>query len=226
MVGNFDIKTVTPLLETYLGGLPSKKRSETWRDVTPTFPEGIHEFDFARNSEEQSRVNISMRGAFRWDRKERLCFGIFVEILNIKLREEMREEQGGVYGVRASYSMSRYPKPRYSLDFSWGCSPENADQLMVTVFEEVRKIKTQGPTEVDLNKVKETIIRERETAMKENSFWQQVLLNTYRQGDKLMTLDEYKKIVQSIRTRDISAIARKYFTETNYVASKLMPEKE
>jgi zinc protease len=225
MVGNFDVKTVTPLLETYLGGLPSKRRVETWRDVTPKFPEGINEFSFARNSEEQSRVNIAIKGAFRWEVKERLCFGMFAEILNIKLRESMREEQGGVYGVRASGSMSRYPKARYSLDFVWGCSPDNVEQLMVTAFEEARKIKAQGPTAVDLNKVKETLIRERETNMKENSFWQQVLLNTYRQGDKLMTLEEYKKLIQSIRPRDIQIIAQLYFNERNYVAGKLMPEK-
>jgi zinc protease len=226
MVGNFDVNAITPLLETYLGGLPSKRRVETWRDVTPTFPEGITEFDFARNSEEQSRVNISMKGSFRWNIKERLHLGMFTDILNIKLRESMREEQGGVYGVRASYSMSLYPRPRYSLDFSWGCSPDNADQLIVTVFEEAEKIKATGSTDTDLNKVKETLIREREIAMKDNSYWQQVLLNTYRQGDKLMTLDEYKKLIHSVKPKDIRRVARLYFNERNYVIGKLMPEKK
>jgi len=223
MVGNFDVNAITSLLETYLGSLPSKRRVETWRDVTPIFPEGITEFDFARNSEEQSRVNISMKGQFKWDIKERLHFGIFTDILNIKLRESMREEQGGVYGVNVSYSMSQFPRPRYSLDFVWGCSPDNVEQLIVTVFDEAKKIKAYGPTDVDLNKVKETLIRERETAMKENSFWLQVLLNTYRQGDKLMTIEEYTKLIQSVKPRDIRRIARLYFNERNYVIGKLMP---
>ena len=224
MVGNFDVNTVTPLLETYLGGLPSKKRVERWRDLTPTFPEGETEFNFARNSEEQTRVNISMKGSFKWDIKERLHFGMFTEILNIKLRESMREEQGGVYGVNASYSISRYPNSRYSLDFVWGCSPDNADQLIVTVFEEARKIKNSGPSDVDLNKVKETLVRQRETAMKENSYWQQALLNTYRQGDKLMTLEEYTKLIHSVKPKDIRKVARLYFNERNYVIGKLTPE--
>ena len=225
MVGNFDVNAVTPLLETYLGGLPSRRRVETWRDVTPAFPEGSNEFEFARNSEEQSRVNVSMKGAFRWDVKERLYIGMFSDILNIKLRESMREEQGGVYGVRASYSLSQYPQPRYSLDFVWGCSPDNVEQLIVTLFDEAKKLQAAGPADADLNKVKETLIRERETAMKENSYWQQVLLNTYRQGDKLMTFEEYKKMVQSVRSRDIRRVARQYFNEKNYVIGKLMPEK-
>ena len=226
MVGNFDVNSVTPLLETYLGGLPSKRRVETWRDVTPAFPEDVTEFNFARNSEEQSRVNISMKGAFKWDIKERLHFGMFTDILNIKLRESMREEQGGVYGINASYSMSRYPRSRYSLDFVWGCSPDNVEQMVVTVFEEARKIKADGPSDADLKKVKETLIRQRETAMKENTYWLQALLNTYSQGDKLMTLEEYTKLIQSVKPVDIRRVARLYFNERNYVVGKLMPAKK
>ena len=226
MTGNFDVNSITPLLEIYIGGLPSKQRVEKWRDVLPIFPEGPNEFEFARNSEEQCRVNIAMRGAFRWDVKERLHFGMFTDILNIRLRESMREEQGGAYGVNASCSMSLNPRPRYSLDFVWECSPDNVEQLIVTVFEEAGKIKANGPTDADLNKMKETLIRKRETAMKENSYWQQVLLNIYRQGDKLMTPDEYTKLIHSVKPGDIRRVARLYFDERNYVIGKLMPALE
>jgi zinc protease len=224
MVGNFKINpALINQLETYLGGLPSKQRKETWRDVTPVFPEGITNLDFARNSEEQSRVNISMKGGFKWDIKERLHLTMMTEILSIKLRESMREEQGGVYGVNVSSNMSQYPKPRYSLDFAWGCSPENVDKLVVTVFEEVKKLKTHGPTENDLKKVKETLIRNCETAIKENQYWLNVLINIYRNGDKPMTLDEYKKLVNSVKAKDIRSVTRQYFNEKNYVLGELKP---
>ncbi len=226
MVGNFKVNEVIPMLETYLGGLPSKKRVERWRDVTPEFPSGITKLEFDRNSEEQSRVNVYMKGDFKWDLKERLYFAMMTDILNIKLRESMREEQGGVYGVRLSGNVSRFPRARYSLEFVWGCSPDNVDKLVATVFDEMNKLKTNGPTEIDLNKVKETMIRERETAMKENSYWQQVLLNTYRQGDKLFTLEDYEKMIRSVKERDIRMMARKYFDETNYVLGELMPVKK
>ena len=41
MVGNFNVDEVIPLLEKYIGGLPSIKRKETWKDVTPGFPKGL-----------------------------------------------------------------------------------------------------------------------------------------------------------------------------------------
>ena len=130
---------------------------------------------------------------------------------------------GGVYGVNVSESVSLYPKPRYSIDFVWGCSPENVDKLIETVFDEAKKLKTGGPANTDLNKVKETMIRERETMLKENIYWQQSLQNIYRHGDKLLTFEEFKKMVNSIKTRDIRRTAQKYLSETNYVIGKLMP---
>ena len=216
MVGNFDVNTITPLLEAYLGGLPSRRRVETWRDVTPHFPAGITTFNFYRNSEEQSRVNISMRGVFRWNIRERISFEMFTRILQINLSEEL-------YELNVSGSVWRHPRPQYSLDITWMCSPEDVDNLVYTLFDEARRLKTRVPSAADLNKVKETLIREREIAIKENSFWLQELLNTYMQGDRLMTLEEYTRLVNSVRPNDIRRAARQYFNETNYVIGKLMP---
>ena len=40
MVGNFKTEEVIPMLEKYIGGLPSIKRKEMWKDQTPGFPPG------------------------------------------------------------------------------------------------------------------------------------------------------------------------------------------
>ena len=38
LVGNFDLEAVAPFVETYLGGLPSLGRAETWRDIGVRVP--------------------------------------------------------------------------------------------------------------------------------------------------------------------------------------------
>ncbi|MDR3093896.1 MAG: insulinase family protein [Bacteroidales bacterium] len=224
MVGNFKVKEVIPILEKYIGGLPAKGRTETWRDVSPKFPIGIVRFEDARNSEEQSYVHIFMQNDFKWNYKECLVTGMLRDILNIKLRESMREDQGGVYGVRLGVDVEQYPKPKFALTVQWGCAPENTEKLISAVFDEINKIKTDGPTATDLNKVKETLLRGRETALRENSYWLGSLQNAARQNDPLMTLEEYKKLVQSISAKDIKNIARKYINENNYVVGKLLPK--
>ena len=86
------------------------------------------------------------------------------------------------------------------------------------------KIKKDGPTEIDLNKVKETLIRERETRMKENGFWLSLLFRIISlMVTSLLSLEEYKTFVNSFSGDDIKAIANKYLNTDSYVQVALTP---
>lgn len=138
----------------------------------------------------------------------------------------MREDQGGVYGVSINGSASKLPKPKYSITSMWGCNPENIKKLSQTVLDEMNKIKNEGPTEIDLNKVKETLIREREIRVKENSFWVSTLQNHYVNGERFLSLEEYKTSVNSFTKDDIQAIAKKYLDTDSYVQVALTPSEK
>jgi zinc protease len=186
MVGNFKTDDIIPILEKYIGGLPSIKRKETWKDVTPEFPKGLVSVEVPKNSEPQSSVAMMWKGDYSWDDKDRRCFGMLINLLSIKCRESMREEQGGVYGVSISSSATRYPKPKFTITANWGCNPE--------------------------------------TRVKENNWWMSTLSNHFYQGDKLLSLEEYKNSVNAIKGEDLKAIANKYLDLNNYVQVALTPK--
>jgi len=223
MVGNFVESEIIALLEKYVGGLPSHKGKEKWKDLTPEFPKGLVEVDVPKNSEPQSLVAMVWKGDFRWKITDRQGFSMLREILSIKLRESMREDQGGVYGVSLSASASKLPKPQFTISSSWGCNPDNIDKLSQTVIDEMSRIKSEGPTDTDLNKVKETMIRERETQVKENGFWLSYLQNHYQSGNKLLSFDEYRELVNSIDLKDIKKVAKRYLNTASYVKVALTP---
>ena len=103
-------------------------------------------------------------------------------------------------------------------------SPENQEIANLEAFKILMgKIKKDGPTDVDLNKVKETLIRERETKLKENGFWLSSLQNHFLFGDKLLTLDEYKTFINSFTGADIKTVANKYLKTDSYVQVALTP---
>ncbi len=224
MVGNFKVDEITPLLEKYIGGLPSTKRKENWRDVSPEFPEGKIVVDVPKNSEQQSRVAMVWEDDFRWKPKDRQGFSMLMSILSIKLRESMREDQGGVYGVSISGSPEKLPEPKFSIVSQWGCSPDNIEKLAQTVLDEMNKIKKEGPSETDLNKVKETMIRERETQVRENTFWLSYLQNHYQYGSRILSLEEYKGLVNSMTAKNIKTVAKRYLDTENYVRVALTPK--
>lgn len=223
MVGNFKVDEVIPLLEKYIGGLPSIHRKETWRDVTPGFPKGLVVVNVPKNSEPQSQVAMVWKGDFKWKERDLQAFSMLMNILAIKCRESMREDQGGVYGVSVNGGASKYPKPKYTISSSWGCSPDNIDTLTRTLLDEMTKIMQKGPQEEDLIKVKETLIRDRQTKMNENGFWLSMLQNHFLNNDRLMTLDEYTSFINSFTIKEIKAIADKYLNTHAYVRVALTP---
>ena len=135
----------------------------------------------------------------------------------------MREDQGGVYGVSISGSPSKYPEPKYTITSTWGCNPDNINKLSQTVLDEMVKIKKDGPSEADMNKVQETLIRERETRIKENGFWISVLQNHFLYGNRLLSQEDYETIIKSISKDDIKAVANKYLNTESYVQVALTP---
>lgn len=223
MVGNFKTDEVLPLLQKYIGGLPSKGRKETWKDVSPGFPDGKVVVEVPKNSEPQSSVAMVWRDEFKWKPKERQSFAMLMQILNIKCRESMREDQGGVYGVSVAGSASKYPRPEYTIQATWGCNPANIGKLSSTVLAEMDTLKTFGPKETDLNKIKETLIRERETRLRENNFWTGALQNHIMYGDILRNIGEYKSYINSFTIEDIKKAAKKYLETTEYVQVSLTP---
>ncbi len=224
IIGNFKINEITPMLETYLGGLPSVNRKETWKNVEPKFPEGITDVTIYKGVEQKSNVTIMMMDKFEWNYKNLINYQIMMDALSIRLRNIMREDKSGVYGLQASGSNELYPEPKYTITFAWGCSPKNVKMLSKTVFKQIAKFQKDGPTKEELEKVKETMNRDREVNIKKNNFWLSKLENLYYMDIKLNTLEEYQKIVNSVTIEDIKKESQKYLTGNHYVRVVLMPE--
>jgi zinc protease len=225
-VGSFDVDEITPLITKYLGSLPAGDGSSKWKDVSPEFPDGITEAVVNKGTEPKSSVAILMDGDFDWTMTNRLQSTLLMKILNIRLRESMREDQGGVYGVGARQSLSRFPKSEYSLRVGWGCGPENVDTLVSTVFAEMQYLADNGPGDENMEKAKETFLRDLETNVKENKYWLNKIKSGISTKSELASTEELKATVNSITKADLQQAAKQYFTRDHYLKVVLMPEKK
>ena len=130
LVGTLDLDRTKTLVETYLGSLPSSNKKETWHDVDVRRPRGIAKKAVAKGSEPKARVSpATFHGPDTWSRDADNDVRMLGEVLRIRLREILREDMGGVYGVSASGSIARRPKQQYTFNVSFGCAPENIDKL-------------------------------------------------------------------------------------------------
>ncbi|NIT70370.1 insulinase family protein, partial [candidate division KSB1 bacterium] len=216
-VGNFEFETLRPFVRTYLASLPSFGREETWRNIGEDPPQGIIRKAVKKGVEPKSRVSIIFIGPFVWNRKNRHEMSSMTDVLEIKLREVLREDLGGTYGVGVWPATSRYPDEEYSINISFGCAPDRVQELTETVFVQIDSLKSFGTTEKYLSKVKESQRRTRETNLKKNSFWINTLRSYYFHRQDPRRILDYDQVIENLSLEDIKRAARKYFDETNYV---------
>ncbi|MFQ5603330.1 MAG: M16 family metallopeptidase [bacterium] len=224
-VGNFELDNMKPLIQTYLGGLPAIHRKETGKDDGIHPPKGVIEKEVLKGLEHKSRVSLIFTGNFNWNRENRHHITAMVSVLQIKLREVLREELGGTYSVGVWASTTHYPREEYRINISFGCAPERVDELTRTIFHQIDSLRIYGTTEKYLQKVKETQRRNRETDLKENRFWLGALQSYYYHQEDPLKILEYDQEIEALTLEDIKHAAQRYFNNENYVKVVLYPEK-
>lgn len=224
-VGSFDEAKVIDLCEQYLGSLPVKDGEETWKDVSPDLPDGVVRRVVKKGTDPQSRVSLTFHGPFDYTRENRFAIRMMASVLNIKLREELREDRGGVYGVSVGASPTDRPEPRYQLRIGFGCDPARVDELKTALMEQIAWIKNAEDMDKYLAKVKEQERRSFETSLRENGFWLSTIQFYYeRPGEDPTQLMKLPEMVAKINAPEIRKAAKEYLNTNRYIDVTLYPE--
>ncbi len=225
-VGNFDEQKIKPLIETYIASLPSKGKKETFKDLGIRPPKGIVEKSITKGKDPRSNVMIAITDDLK-NPKDGYYIRMLAEVLTIKLIENLREEKGGVYGTRASASITTEPRKSYSVTVNFTCAPENVTKLTNAVYEEIEKIQKNGPTQVDLDKVKETQRRDIEKNVKENNYWLNGLRRIYtdKADPKGLLEASARQRIDALTIQDIQKASKKYLDlKKNRINFTMIPE--
>ncbi|UCC82100.1 MAG: insulinase family protein [Gemmatimonadota bacterium] len=223
-VGNFDPDSLKPLIQTYIGGLPSAGREETWRDVGMRYPTGVIQKTVYKGIEPKSQTRIVFTGPFEWTRENRYAMRALSNTLRIRLREVLREDMGGTYGVSASGSGTRDPVADYRFSIGFGTAPERLEEMVDAVFLQIDSLQTVGPSQEDIDKVKEMQRRARETDLRENSYWLGQLIAAERYAVDPRNILNYEEMIDGLTAEMVRQAALRYLRTDNYVQVTLYPE--
>ena len=222
-VGSFDLPTMRPLVERYLGALPSIHRKETWKDVGVRPPTGVVEKTVEKGIEPKSATAIVFTGPFEYDQTNRVAIRAMSEVLQSRLLEVIREELGGTYSITVRSAPQKYPIPAYEIAIQFGSDPARAPALTERVFQEIDRLKMNGPSAKDVSDEREALLREFETRIKENNYLLGQLSLRYQYGEDPVALwnitDYYKKIDAPM----IQQAAKTYLNTNNRVKVTLVP---
>lgn len=224
-VGNFKNEEIKPLLEKYLGGLPSIKRKETFKDLGIREPKGKIEKTLYKGTEAKSRVTMVWSGDYLATPDSEKQVEALSEVLEIKLIEKLREEESGVYGVGVSGSVSKIPAKRYSFRIAFQCAPENVEKLVNRTMAEIKKVKESGAELTDIDKFRAETKRQTETQLRENGFWLGYLQGQYQDNEDVKEVLKVNEMLKKVTVESTKISAKKYFAE-NMIKVILLPEKK
>jgi zinc protease len=225
-VGNIKLESIKPFVEQYLASLPSIGRKESWRDVGVKAPSGPVSKTVYKGVEPKSTVQLFLTGPFDWSAQNRYDFNSLVELMRIKLREVVREEKSGTYGISVYGAPSLYPRKEYSMTISWGCAPDRVDELVGTVLQQLDSLKMKRPDQVYVDKVQEQQRRSYEVNLKENNFWMSNFRVYVANGENLEDILKYPSFVEKLSGQAIENAAKTYLQLNTLKKFVLSPEKK
>src|SRR5206468_1113560 len=208
----------------YLGNLPATRRGEEPVDLGIVPPAGVVTREVRKGIEPQSRTEIVFTGSLDDTPGERFALSSLAQVLGIKLREQLREERGGTYGVSVQAVPAREPRPRSTLSISFASAPDRVEELVAAVFAEIDSLRRDGAGERELAKVKETDIRERETDLRDNAFWLELLAGANRADEAPGAWLDLKGFLDQLTGETVRRAAQRYLDPSRYVRVTLLSE--
>lgn len=227
IVGDFDLETIKSLSQTYLGNLPSVAGTQTWRNYYPPLNLEKQEVNVYKGLEEQGLLYLRWDGPFYNPvRQERFKFFVLDGVLDIKIREKIREEIAGSYSPSVFIRYNNLPTKRYTLGVQFTADPNRIEELIPPTLEVLNDLRNNGIDEETLSKSKEQYKNRLEESLEDNGYWLSSLQLFYTEltNEDPRSILNYEEVLDSISAQDVQEIAQRFIVPDRYLQAILYPE--
>lgn len=226
-VGNINPKDpkVQELICLWLGGMKTKKcKHEEVIDHHITVTMGQQKNYFSRAMETTTASNRIQYTSYDipFTMANDLNMEMIGRILSTRYLESIREREGGSYGVGTYGYVMGLPSPRAGLLMQFDTDPKKQERLMEIIHEEVQTIIANGPLANDLQKEKESMLKDFQEDLEQNTYWRQSLYMYYMYGHN--NIRDYKAAVEAITAETVQETLRKLVSAGNMFEVVMFPE--
>ncbi|HEV8209988.1 MAG TPA: insulinase family protein, partial [Vicinamibacterales bacterium] len=224
MVGAFKLEEAIPLLAEYVGALPSSgKQTSQFKDVAIRFPDTTKQEKVEAGREPRGQTVISFFADPSIDPQEQEKIIAATTVLDIALRDILREDLGQTYTVSVGLSQALPQRGSGHIEVRFGAAPENLASMTARVMQEIKRLQQEGPTKDLTDRAKETARRGYETALKTNDYWLGRLqtIKTYnRDPGEILTRG---KRIDAVTPQVLQEVFKQYFPAERSTIVTLMP---
>lgn len=223
-VGTVDEATLKPLVEQYLASLPKGKPLKYKIDDSPYL---------IRRGEHQKTVRAEMQtpkasvlelysGTTKRNQKNDLILSLLRQTLNIMFTQNVREDEGGTYGVSTAISCARFPEGLTTIEIMYDTDTAKLEYIKPIVLACVEQIAKEGVPQETLDMLVNYMLKEMETARKTDAYWASVLSTYYLYGEDISS--NYESLLRSITSDDIKGLADEILAQKNLIEVMMLPK--
>ena len=215
-VGNINLEEAKPLIETYLGGLPTINRKENYQDIKLDIQKGTRKNLFEKQMETPKATVISIiTGDCEYNLKNNLLMTMLSQTMSMVYLETVREKEGASYGVSAYGQLSRGIKDEAFFQIYFDTDPAKREKMEQIVMTELQKVAQDGPRPEHLAKVKEFLLKKHIENAKENGYWLGQLNNYYWYNTDMNT--NYEQLVNELTVEDVKNFTKALLDQGNII---------
>ncbi|MDA1080116.1 MAG: insulinase family protein [Gemmatimonadetes bacterium] len=224
LVGSFPLDSARMLTERYIASIPAAGRKEKARDLGIRRPPGVVEKTVRKGVEPKASNQFIFHGSCEYSYENRIVLDALQDLLDIRLREVLREDKSGTYGVGVSASCNSIPYSRYSVSVSFGSAPERREELVAAMWSVIDSVKAGVISDSNIVKIREMAVRSHETALKQNGSWIAAMQDADEDGRDQRDWLRAPAMTAKVTREQLRDAARKYLDRRSLAVFTLLPE--
>ena len=199
--GNISADSLLPKVEQYIASLPAQKGKEKQGKVLKLNDKPAISVFEREMQQPMATVAYMENNKTKYSLKQDLIYSIAMQVLDIVYTEEIREKDGGTYGVSTSGAIRVNPEKRALLQIVYQTDPSRYEGLNEKIEKILQNFAVEGPSEEDVRKVKDFMIKNHKENLQLNGYFNSAM-SEYLATD-LNIIDGYEETLESITTEDV-----------------------
>lgn len=230
--GDFNETKLLDLCCTYLGSLKTTSNHDEYVSTQYNFPKGITKETVYKGKDGKGLVTICFGGKLAPAENVEQTYIDYQlinqlrSLLDIRLREIVREDKGGTYGISVSADLWGNKERQYEFFLNFGCEPKRQEELTQAILAEIEKIQKEGVSQEYIQKINEAYHRATEMNYQKNDWFINQITSAFVFKTVKEDFTNNELTITKLTTSEtMQELANKYLNTKNYVCVYLKPEK-
>jgi len=222
MVGDFDVETVKPLVEKYIGSIPKGRKELKWEAVE-SVAKGkiIDDFKFKMETPKVTVAQVyTLNAPFTAARDA--AFDAMKYVLDMVYTETLREDEGGTYGASVTVSLGNAPTDLDLLEIDFETNSQSADKLRGMARNGLEELAKNGPSADHFDKAVKNLQKKVPEDRVKNAYWLVGIEQWYKYN--IDYIKDYESAIDTLTPEDVRNAAKSMLESGNFIELIMRPE--